>query len=330
MHTLARTPRTRPTSWMLAAAGIVAGGLGLVAGARADDPPANPSVVVPLAPVRILDTRAGIGVSAGRIAADQTIRVQVTGAAGIPAEATGVLLNVTVTAADGAGYVTAFPAGGARPNASVINFSAGEDVANMITATLGEAGGIELFNAQSSAHLVADVAGYLLPTGAAGGLPGPAGPIGPQGPAGPAAPTGIRFTQSMARSDPPLRIAVGSIAAMNVFTECGPGFERDAGVVFLQAQSGSSQVTGSKVAQKPFARAGTLPNAATDTFFAGAGGAAGSGVSVGARLAADGTTNRTHIVGTLTTPTGAMLQIDLYVEVATSSCSFRGLLTPAA
>ena len=65
------------------------------------------SVVVPLDPIRILDTRAGVGVTAGLVASNQVVTLQVTGTAGIPGDAVGVLLNITVTAAGGAGCLCA-------------------------------------------------------------------------------------------------------------------------------------------------------------------------------------------------------------------------------
>lgn len=193
--------RPRSASALLVGLGLLAGGLVPLGGADAENPTAVPSVVVPLDPQRILDTRTAIGIGTTvPVAAEQTITVQVTGVGGVPAGATGVLLNLTVNGASGNGYVTAYPTGGSRPTASVINYSTGEDVANMITATLSASGALDFYNAQSSAHLVADVAGYLAPgdTGTPGpvgpqGAAGAQGPAGPEGPAGQPAPTGVSF-----------------------------------------------------------------------------------------------------------------------------------------
>ena len=54
----------------------------------------------------------------------------------------------------------------------------------MVTAQLGAGGALAIFNDQANVHLVADVAGYLVP---GNGAPGPQGPQGPAGPAGPGA-----------------------------------------------------------------------------------------------------------------------------------------------
>jgi hypothetical protein len=184
-----RGARGRTGALTLVALGLLVGGI-VPVGAAAGNPNSVPSVVVPLDPARILDTRSGLGVgTAGPLHADQSITLQVAGAGGVPPGATGVVLNITVNGANAEGYVSAYPSGAERPNASVINYSAGEDVANMITATLGAGGAIDLFNAQASAHLIADVAGYLV-AGGGGGTPGPQGPQGPEGPQGPQGPVG--------------------------------------------------------------------------------------------------------------------------------------------
>jgi hypothetical protein len=145
------------------------------------------SVVVPVTPFRLLDTRLGVG-AGGRtdpLGPDSTITVQVSGVGTIPAEATGVVLNLTANGATSAGYVTATPTGSPRADTSVLNLTPGQDLPNMITTTVGEGGRIDLYNFTGSVHLIADVAGYLLPAAIGGtGAPGPQGPVGPQGPSG--------------------------------------------------------------------------------------------------------------------------------------------------
>ncbi len=165
------TPARRRLWRRLAIVGPVvclAGSLGMAAAA----PPGvgQPASVVPLAPARILDTRDGLGApAAGAIGPDSAFSLQVTGRGGVPANATGVILNITATEATAATYVTVWPTGEPRPNASVLNVSAGEDVANMITAALSADGRVDLYNSQGTVHLIADVAGYLLPDSSTGG-----------------------------------------------------------------------------------------------------------------------------------------------------------------
>jgi len=69
------------------------------------------SVFVPLTPARILDTRNGTGGITGPIAVGGTFELQVTGSGGVPAGATGVVMNVTATEATEPSFVTVWPAG---------------------------------------------------------------------------------------------------------------------------------------------------------------------------------------------------------------------------
>ena len=61
------------------------------------------------APVRIMSTRDGVGVSQSKLTAGATRNLQVTGSNGIPANATAVALNVTVTGANATSFVSVYP-----------------------------------------------------------------------------------------------------------------------------------------------------------------------------------------------------------------------------
>ena len=115
-----------------------------------------------LAPQRILDTREPIGVpTVAKVSAGETLVLQVAGNGGVPVSgALAVTMNVTVTEPDGSGFVTIYPCDAARPEASNLNFAAGETVPNLATVKLSAAGTVCLF-AQRTTHLVADVAGYF-------------------------------------------------------------------------------------------------------------------------------------------------------------------------
>lgn len=133
-----------------------------------------------LAPSRLLDTRAGIGAPAGRLAASGDLTLQITGRGGVPAwNVSAVLLNVTVVTPAGAGYLTVYPAGTSRPKVSSLNFTAGMTVANSVLVPVSGDGRIQLFNsATSGVHVVADVAGYHV-----AGTPSAAGSFQPVTPA---------------------------------------------------------------------------------------------------------------------------------------------------
>jgi hypothetical protein len=115
-----------------------------------------------MAPVRILDTRSGNGAPAAPLGPQQTLELQVSTRAGIPTNATAVVMNVTATDANQLGFVTVWPAGVARPDASNLNTVPGRTSPNLVITRLGSDGRVDLFNSAGSVHLIADVMGYFL------------------------------------------------------------------------------------------------------------------------------------------------------------------------
>lgn len=123
---------------------------------------ATNTIFTPLSPVRVLDTREGVGIEGARAAragAGSVIAVKVAGEHGVPLEAKAVLLNVTITEADGLGFVTAWPCGHPRPLASFLNYTRGVDRANLTPVRVGEGGKVCLF-VQAGTEVVADLNGY--------------------------------------------------------------------------------------------------------------------------------------------------------------------------
>ena len=119
---------------------------------------------VPLVPERLLETRAPaqVGYSGSKPAAGSTITLQVTGAgsSNVPANAAAAVLNITGTGADGAGFVTVWPCGTTRPNASNLNLATGATAPNLVVSKLGQNGTVCIF-VQSSMDLIADISGYV-------------------------------------------------------------------------------------------------------------------------------------------------------------------------
>jgi hypothetical protein len=117
---------------------------------------------VPIDPRRLLDTRFGTGGRNGALNSNETIDLQVAGMGGVPAAAQvdSVLLNVTVTQPTGYGFLTIFPAGGARPNASNLNFVPGQTVPNMVSAKLSALGKVSIYTSAGT-HVIVDVVGYF-------------------------------------------------------------------------------------------------------------------------------------------------------------------------
>jgi len=82
------------------------------------------------------------------------------GRGGVSAGASTVVVNVTVTEPQAAGFVTVYPCGIDPPLASNLNFAGGQTVANAAIVKVGAGGSICLFNSQPT-HLIVDVAGYF-------------------------------------------------------------------------------------------------------------------------------------------------------------------------
>ena len=85
------------------------------------------------------------------------------GQCGIPAGATAVSLNFTVTQSTAAGHIAAFPAGTPVPFVSTLNYRAGQTRANNAIVTLGQNGAIAVVCSQSDGKVdvIIDVNGYF-------------------------------------------------------------------------------------------------------------------------------------------------------------------------
>lgn len=125
--------------------------------------PNEPGALVPVTPTRVLDTRYGTGATRAAVPAKGKLRLQVAGTGPVPASgAAAVALNVTVTRATGAGYVTVYPGGTTMPYVSNLNFVKGQTIPNAVTVKLGSDGYVELYNGSNgNVHLIADVAGWV-------------------------------------------------------------------------------------------------------------------------------------------------------------------------
>jgi len=124
---------------------------------------------VPVAPIRVTDTRIGSGLAnAGKpLGAGGTLNVTVAGAAasdGVPADAIAIVANVTAVSPTAASFFTVYPSGVAQPTVSNLNFAAGETTANLVTVPVGANGDITIFNQTGTANAVVDVYGYYTST----------------------------------------------------------------------------------------------------------------------------------------------------------------------
>ena len=112
----------------------------------------------PGTPTRVLDTRIGTGVT-GPVAAEGVLRLDLAGK--VPAGAAAAVINLTVTDPQKSGHLTAYPDGAPRPNASNLNFSAGETVPNLVIVPLTN-DVADIANASpGTVQMVADLEGYF-------------------------------------------------------------------------------------------------------------------------------------------------------------------------
>ena len=119
--------------------------------------PTAPLSYVPLFPQRLLDTRTSETPFTGRVGERQVIELPIQRLAGMPAGVGAAVANITVTSAAGPGFVTAFPCGGAAPEASTVNFPADRTTAGLTLTAVG--GGSLCLLSSARAHLIVDLLG---------------------------------------------------------------------------------------------------------------------------------------------------------------------------
>ncbi len=118
---------------------------------------------VPLAPSRLADTR----LTADRRAGDLVVPIP----AGVPADATALAVSVTLTDTDEPAYVTAYPAGGVRPNASVVNTDPLERARAVTVLAPVSPAGLALWRSVPS-NVIVDVVGWFTGPSSARGSDG--------------------------------------------------------------------------------------------------------------------------------------------------------------
>jgi hypothetical protein len=110
------------------------------------------------APLRLLDTRA----SATPLQAGQSRSLDTREASsGVPADASAVVVNVTVVAPSQTTNVRLYP-GSSPPTVSNVNAEKGRVIANLVVVKV-QAGLVNLLNAAGSAHVLVDLMGWYTP-----------------------------------------------------------------------------------------------------------------------------------------------------------------------
>jgi len=129
--------------------------------------PGPAGLFAPLSPARLLETRAGEPTTVdgkfweiGERAAGTVTELTVAGRGGVASDADAVVMNIAVTSTKGGGFVTAYPCGTKRPNASNLNYERkSQTIANAVTAKIGTGGKVCLYTSAAT-HIIVDVNGY--------------------------------------------------------------------------------------------------------------------------------------------------------------------------
>jgi hypothetical protein len=89
------------------------------------------------------------------------LNVTVDGSDAIPAGVSAGVLNVTVVGTTAQSHMTVYPAGQILPTVSDLNWAAGRTVSNLVIATVGIDGLIDLCNFAGATDVAVDAAGWF-------------------------------------------------------------------------------------------------------------------------------------------------------------------------
>lgn len=120
-------------------------------------------------PQRLVDTRNGTGGMRAKVEPSRTLAFPVTEqavtsplgtATQSPRSVAAAALNVTVVNPEGDGYLTVWPCGSTRPNASNINFTPGAVMANGVVAPAGSDGRVCVYSSAPT-DVIVDLVGWF-------------------------------------------------------------------------------------------------------------------------------------------------------------------------
>jgi hypothetical protein len=127
--------------------------------------PANSLVFVGMTPCRVVDTRTGSGFT-GAFGppsligtAVRTFPIQFSPQCSIPPIAQAYSFNITVVPPGFLDFITVWPTGQPRPNASTLNAYVGTVIANAAIMPAGTSGSVDVYASQNT-HLIIDINGY--------------------------------------------------------------------------------------------------------------------------------------------------------------------------
>jgi hypothetical protein len=125
-------------------------------------PPVQGTRFTPLSPIRVIDTRTGVGTPAIKLKGGCTLQVD----PGLDASVTSVAVNLTSVRAAANGFVVAYPCGVERPVAAAVQSVANRVVAGMAVVPLGADGTFCVYS-HTTTDMVIDLFGsYAVGAGA--------------------------------------------------------------------------------------------------------------------------------------------------------------------
>ncbi len=98
-----------------------------------------------------------------RALAQSRAEVEIPVRPGVPIDIDAATLNITAIRPSAQGFITVYPCGEDRPNASTLNFRAGQVVANSVIVQPGEFGRVCIYVSQEM-DLIVDITGYTTTT----------------------------------------------------------------------------------------------------------------------------------------------------------------------
>jgi hypothetical protein len=125
--------------------------------------------VATIVPARLFDSRTTpnantidqLQLGSGPLRAGTATQIQIHDRAGIPNTATAAIINITSINAQDIGFITAYPCGTTRPNASTLNYTRNTNIANGAIIPIGTAGKICIYTSLTT-NLALDITGYTL------------------------------------------------------------------------------------------------------------------------------------------------------------------------
>jgi endosialidase-like protein len=127
--------------------------------------PANSLVFVGMTPCRVVDTRVGQGFTGGFGppslvgGTSRTFPIQSSSTCSIPSIAQAYSFNITIAPPGFLDYITAWPTGQPRPNASTLNGYVNTVIANAAIVPAGTSGSVDVYASQNT-ELIIDINGY--------------------------------------------------------------------------------------------------------------------------------------------------------------------------